>query len=113
MTRCWKWVKDHPWALLVAFASVLGALALWKSSGNKVASLNDAIQVRAAAREIAAKEGRADLLAEQADARGSDVSALHREVAASKRRVMEIHAAEPLDGRSDAEVAALFTEAGF
>ena len=110
----WRnWLKEHPWAIVVALASILGALLLWKSTGNAVGSLDDAIQVRAAAREIAAKEARAATLEEQADAKGENVTALRREVAASKRRVMEIHNAEPLDDKNDDEVAALFTDAGF
>ena len=111
--RLWQWIKDHPWAILVALGSVLGALLLWKSAGNAVGSLDDAVQVRAAAREIAAKEARAATLEGQADAKAEDVEALRREVAASKRRVMEIHNAEPLDDKSDADVADLFSAAGF
>ncbi len=109
--RFWQWIKDHPWAILVALGSILGALLLWKSAGNAVGSLDDAIQIRAATREIAAKEARATALEEQADAKGSDVTALRREVTASKRRVMEIHYAEPLDDKSDDEVAVLFSAA--
>ena len=85
---------------------------MWKSARNAVGSLDDAVQVRAAARQIAAKEARAAALDEQADGKSEQVKALRREVAASKRRVMEIHDAEPLDDKSDDEVADLFTRAG-
>ncbi len=111
--RLWQWIKDHPWAILVALGSVLGAVVLWKLGRNDIGTLDDAVQVRAAVREIAAKKARAAALEEQADAKAEDITALRREIRASRRRVMEIHDAEPLDGKSDDEVAALFTLAGF
>lgn len=113
MKKVRTWIKDHTWGILAAFGGVILAVFMWKASGNKVGSLNDAIQVRAAAKEIAAKEARARLLEEQADAKAEDVAALRREIAASKRRVMEIHDAEPLDDLDDSEVAALFSSSGF
>ena len=111
--RAWSWIKDHTWGILAAFGGVFLALLAWKAASNKIGSLNDAVQVRAAIREIAAKSARADALEEQADAKGEDVTALRREIAASKRRVMEIHDATPLDDLDDSEVAALFSASGF
>ncbi|MGW8177449.1 MAG: hypothetical protein ACWGQW_01415 [bacterium] len=109
----WAWIKKYPWAVIVAVAGVLGAIALLLSRSNQVSSLDDAVQVRAAAREIARKEARAQALEEQGDAKLSEVIALRQEINASKKRVMEIHNAESLDGKSDDDIARLFTAAGF
>jgi len=118
--RAWKWIKkagkwlkDNPWAIIVALGSVLGAVLLWKSTSNSIGTLDDAVQVRAAAREIARKEARAQALAERADVDGKEVQAIRQEIIASKKRVLEIHNAEPLEGKTDEEIAAAFTAAGF
>lgn len=113
MKKAWAWLKDNIWAPIVAVLAVFGAWLLWKNRTNAIASLDNAVEVRAAVRDIAAKEARAKVLEEQSDASGEEVAALRRQIAASKRRVMEIHNAEPLDDKSDADVAALFTDAGF
>lgn len=113
LKRVWTWIKDHTWGVLAAFAGVLLAVFMWKSGRNQIGSLNDAVQVRAAVREIAAKEARAQALEEQSDTKGEEVNALRREIAASKRRVMEIHNAQPLDDLDDSEIATLFSASGF
>jgi len=113
LTTIWGWIKKYPWALIVALAGIIGATALLLSRTNNVSSLDDAIQVRAAVREIARKEARAKTLEQQADADSVEVEALKREVVASKKRVMEIHNAKSLDGKTDADIARLFADAGF
>ena len=109
----WAWVKKYPWAIVVAAASALTALALLLSRRNQVASLDDAVQIRAAVREVARKEGAARALEARADAKAEDVTALRRDIAASKKRIMEIYNAQPLDDKSDDVVARMFTAAGF
>lgn len=109
----WAWIKKYPWALIVAFVGIAGATFLLLSRSNNVASLDDAVQVRAAVREIARKEARAKALEQEADVDGAEVLRLKREVVASKKRVMEIHNAESLDDKSDIDIARLFTDAGF
>ncbi len=97
----------------MAIAGVFGAILLWKSSSNGIGSLNDAIRVRADATAIVAKEARAKQLVTMADGKAEEVSALRKDIAASKRRVMEIHDDEPLGDKSDSEIALLFTTSGF
>ena len=111
--KVWAWIKKYPWALLVALVSLAGAALLLLSRQNSVESLDDAVQIRAAVREIARKEARARELEAQADSMAPEVERLKEEIAASKKRVMEIHNAEPLQDKSDDDIARLFSDAGF
>jgi hypothetical protein len=78
-----------------------------------VSSFDDAVYVRATTREIARKEADARVLEARADVKAEQVAALRREIAASKKRVMEIHNAQPLDDKSNDDIARMFTAAGF
>jgi hypothetical protein len=109
----WNWIKTHPWAIIVALVSSIGAFFLWKASSNEVASLDDAIQIRAATREIARKEMQAQMLESMGDSKKEEVDNLRQKITASKKRVMEIHNDAPLDDKSDDDIARLFTLAGF
>lgn len=105
------WLGKNVWAVVVGVLGLLLAAAAWALRRSAPGdSSEDVAQARA---EIAAKEARAAALEEQGDAAGSEVERLRAEVEASKRRVVEIHAGEPLEGKSDDEIADLFTRAGF
>jgi len=113
LLKAWKWTKEHVWAVLAAAGGLLLAILLYLNRRNSISSVSDAVAVRGALKDIAAKEARARLLHEQGDAAKPEVERLESEIAASKRRVLEINNAEPLDNRSDDDVARLFTDAGF
>lgn len=107
-----KWLWDNPLALASMVGAVLGGFLMWKRSTNKIASLEDAVQVQAIKVSIAKKTARADLLEEQADDAAEEVEVLKRAVVASKKRVVELHEGESLEGKDDEQIAELFSQAG-
>lgn len=107
-----RWLRDNPVALAAMVGSVLGAWFMWKRSTNKIASLEDAVQVQAAKVAIAKHTARAEVLEASAEDTEIEVKVLKTEIAKSKKRVAEIHEGESMEGKSDDEIAALFTDAG-
>lgn len=119
MTAVWKviqkagaWIRDNPWALLVALGGVFGAYFIVRSKQNKINKLSDAVVVQATLKDIAATKAKAEVLKQQADAKSEDIAALDKKVAASKRRVVEISEGKPLEGASDEEIADMFSGSG-
>ncbi len=108
----YEWLRDNPLALAAMVGAVFGAWFMWKRSSNKIASLEDAVAVSATKVTIAKKMARAEALEARADDTAEEVQELKRAVAASERRVVEIHEGERLEGMSDEQIAQLFTEAG-
>ena len=112
LRAAWKWLKDNPWAIIVALLSVFSAYFLLKRKDNQIADLKDAVAVENTRKVIAANEAKAEVIKANADAKDEDIKKLDKEIAASKRRVMEIHKGESLEGKSDADIAALFSDSG-
>jgi hypothetical protein len=108
LKRIWTWIKENPWALLVALGGIFSAYLILKSKENKISSLQDAVAVQSTLKKIAADEAKAAVLKESADAKEDDVKALDKRIADSKRRVVEIHEGKRLEGMSDEDVARLF-----
>jgi hypothetical protein len=109
----WIWIKTHPKAAASAALSFLVALLWWKFKMGRQASLSDAITVRKETKVIAEKQGRATQLYIQGMAKSKESKQLEAEIADSKRRVLEIQKGESLGGKSDDEVARMFTNSGF
>lgn len=108
----WSWLKENPLALAAMLGAVLGAWFMWKSTKNKVKSLEEAVEVQANKRKIAAKEAEARFLEEKADAAEPRVEILKTEIAASKRRVIELANEPSVEDMDDDEVAELFSNSG-
>lgn len=106
-----RWLADNPIAIAGMVGAVVGAWFMWKRSTNKIASLEDAVAVAATKAKVAKAEGRASALEDQADEVGEEREELKRSIAESKRRVAEIHEGKSLEGKSDEEIAQLFTMA--
>ena len=106
------WLKENPWAVVVSLVSVFGAYLLYKSKANKIASLQDAVEVQSALKRVAADEARAIVILETADAKEEDIKAIDKRIAASKRRVVEIHENKDVEGMDDEELARLFSDSG-
>ena len=85
---------------------------MWKRSSNKIASLEDAVAVKATMVKVAKAEGKAEALEAQADEVSEEREELKREIAASKKRVVEIHEGKPIEGMSDDEIAKMFSSSG-
>jgi hypothetical protein len=113
LKSAWAWVKAHAVWLAGALVALVGVLALIASrrSGRQL-SFDEALRVRRETREIAGKQARADVLMDQGDAAAPEVERLKSEIAASKRRVVEINEGQPLQELSDEEVAARFRASG-
>ena len=108
----WNWLKENPLALAGMVGAVVGAWFMWKSTKNRVKTLEEAVEVQANKRKIAAKEAEARALEEKADAAEPRVKALKTEIAASKRRVIELANEPSVEGMDDEEVAELFSRSG-
>ncbi len=107
-----EWLWDNPIALASMVGAVAGAWFMWKRSTNKIASLEDAVQVQAARISIVKKTVEAEALEARAEDTSQEVQELKREIVASQKRVVEIHNAEAVEGKTDEEIANLFSAAG-
>lgn len=107
-----KWLLETPVALAALAGVVFGAFFMWRSSKNKINRLEDAVAVKATLNKVAKDEARAQALKESADAKDEEVKALEGSIAASKRRVAEIHEEKRLEDKSDEEVARIFADSG-
>jgi len=105
-----RWLRDNPWAIIVALLGVFSAYRILKSKDNKIANLQDAVAVQATKAKMAGMEARAKALKERADAREDEVKELDSKIAASKRRIVEIHENKVPEGASDEEIARMFTD---
>jgi hypothetical protein len=107
------WLRDNPWAIIVSLVGVFGAYLLFKSKSNKIASLKDAVAVQAIKGQIAADEREVKLLVDGAEDREVEVQVIDEKIAASQRRIVEIHeGGQNLEEKSDDEIAALFSDSG-
>lgn len=120
MAKVWEilkkigaWLRDNPWAIIVALAGVFGAYRIVKSKNNKISTLQDAVAVQATLKQMSADKAKAEVLKQQADAREGEVQELESKIEASKRRVLEIHeGGKPVKEATDEEVAGLFGRSG-
>lgn len=110
----WKWFRENPIALAAALGTALGAFLVYKSSRNRIRRLEDAVEVEANRKRIAAATATAKTLEKQAAEKEPEIRRLEAEVARAKRRVVEINEeSEDVYTMSDDEVARRFSEAGF
>lgn len=113
LKQAYDWCAKHPKAVIAFVSLALGAYLMWRFNRGKMTSIGDAVEVRRATKEIAIKQGRATELYMQGQAAGEESKKLEAEIAESKRRVVEIHQGEPMEGKTDDEIARAFTAAGF
>ena len=108
-----EWFQKNPGALFALLGAAVGAFFVYRSSKNRIAALEDALEVEANRRKVAKLEAQAETLEKQAEAKEPEVKRLKAEIATSKRKVAEIEAGEKLEGLTDEEIAERFTNAGF
>ncbi len=110
----WTWLVHNPMKVLAGVFSFVLGVALWRlRTENKSATMSDVLTERKLTKAVAEKEAMAVDLISQGDDKHEEVERLRQEVAASKRRVVEIRKGVSTEGKSDEEVAELFTGAGF
>jgi hypothetical protein len=119
LSRAWgvivaaaKWLWSHPVALAGAVGTVVGAVLMVRSKKNQIDRLSDALEVQRIRANVAGNEAKAEALTAQADHSAQEVAAIRTDIAASKRRAAELAHATNLEGKTDAEVAKLFSDAG-
>jgi hypothetical protein len=119
LTRAWgaivaaaKWLWAHPAALAAAAGTLLGALVVLRSKRNQVENLKDAIEVQRIRTSVARDEAKVEVLTQNADEHAGKVAELQIQIADSKRRAAELAHATSLEGRTDDEVAKMFSDAG-
>jgi hypothetical protein len=110
--KTWAWIKKW-WAALVGGAAViLGVLFVLLRRGGGGLPIGDVLKLQRETREIARKEGRAAELVRAADGREAEADTLRREVAESKRRVLEVQHGPVIKEMDDDQVADLFRRSG-
>lgn len=119
LSRAWgvivaagKWLWSHPVALAGAAGTLVGAVLMLRSKQNQIGRLKDAVEVQRIRAAVARNEAKADALIERADTSAQEVDTLRGEIAASKRRAAELAHASSLEGKTDAEIAKLFSDVG-
>lgn len=108
----WAWLRDNPMAVVGMLGAVLGAWFMWKRTTNQIASLEDAVQVQAAKVSVAKKIAKAEVLEARADDTEAEVKELKRDIVASKKRAIEIHKGTTVEGKTDEQIAIMFSAAG-
>jgi hypothetical protein len=119
LTRAWsavvaagKWLWSHPVALAGLAGALVGAALMVRSKKNQIGRMSDALEVQRIRADVARTEAKADALTEKADASAQEVETLRAQITASKRRAAELAHATNLEGKSDDEIAKLFSDAG-
>ncbi len=107
-----KWLWSHPVALAGAIGALVGAVLMVRSNKNQIGKLSDALEVQRIKTKVAHDEAKAEALTEQADVYADEVAALRTQITDSKRRAVELAHAMPSEGKSDEEIAKLFSDAG-
>lgn len=107
-----KWLWSHPAALAGMVGTLIGAVLMVRSKKNQISTLKDALEVQRIKTTVVRDEAQAELLTEQADVHAEEVKALQAQIGASKRRAAELAHATDLQGKTDAEIAKLFSDAG-
>lgn len=107
-----KWLWSKPVVLAGLFGTLVGAFFVLYSKRNQVGKLKDAVEVQRIRANVARGEAKAEALTEKADASAQEVEALRSEIVASKRRAAELAHATNLEGKTDDEIAKLFSDAG-
>lgn len=113
LKRAIAWISKHPVAIVSAIASGVGAYFIWRSSRNRIRSLEEAVEVQGAKAKIAKKESEARYLAKSGADHSVAAASINAEISRSKRRVVELNEGEPLEGKTDDEIARMFDKAGF
>jgi hypothetical protein len=107
-----KWLWAHPVALAGAVGTLVGAVLMVRSKKNQIGRLSDALEVQRIKTQVAHDEAKAEVLTERADEHAEEVAALRVQITDSKRRAAELAHAKPLEGKTDDEIAKLFSDAG-
>ena len=107
------WFRDNPGALFALLGAAVGAFLVYRSNKNRIAELEDALEVEANRRKVSKLEATASTLEKSAEAKEPEIKKLKGSIAKSKRKVAEIEAGGPLDELTDDEIAERFSNAGF
>lgn len=108
-----KWLWSRPVVLASIIGAIVGGLFIYRSNKNKIDSLKDAVEVHKAKSKIAKNTAKVESLEKRADEKAKKAKELKNEIAASKRRVVEINEQKSVEGMNDDEVAKLFSDSGF
>lgn len=107
-----KWLWAHPAAIAAAIGTLVGAVFMVRSKKNQIGHLSDALEVQKIKNLVVRDEAKVEMLSARADEHAEEVAQLHNQIVASKRRAAELAHATSLEGKSDDEVAKLFSDAG-
>jgi uncharacterized protein HemX len=113
LRACWTWLLKNPIALVSALSAGFGAWLVYRSRKRTVPSLESALEIQAHTRKIAKHDTEAARLVGRAGDHNAEIDRLRAEIAASKRRVVEIEHQRSIVEMSDVEVAAAFTHLGY
>jgi len=108
-----KWIWSKPVILASIIGAIVGGFFIYKSNKNKIDSLKDAVEVHKAKSKIAKNTAKVESLEARANEKAKKAVELKKEIAASKRRVVEISEKKNVEGMNDNEVAKLFSDSGF
>lgn len=112
----WKWIQDNPIAFIVtlcsALSAALGAFLVWRSSRNKIATLEDALEAQAHRRRVVIAEAKAEVVTDVVEDLEADRIEVQKTISESRRRVVELERQTKTDDLSDADIARLFFNSG-
>jgi hypothetical protein len=107
-----KWLSSKPIVLAGLIGTFVGAFLMVRSKKNQIGQLSEALEVQRIKAAVARDEAKAEALTERADEHAEEREVLRAQIAASKRRAAELAHAKSLEGKSDEEIAKLFSDAG-
>lgn len=107
-----KWLWSRPVILAGFVGALFGAFFVVRSKRNQINNLKDAVEAQRIKAGVAKKEARAEALEAKAGASESEVRELKQDIASSKKRVAELAHGADLEGKTDEEIAKLFSDSG-
>lgn len=111
MAKAWNWVRDHAGLLVTAVIAILGFLLFKRRQADAVTSLQGALAVAKAERDVAKLTERRDAAVARADAKEPEIRALDGKLAETRRKIVEVRTgAEKL---SDDQVLEAYRKLGY
>lgn len=107
----WNWIQDHAGLLAAVVIAILGFVLFRRRQVDAVTSLQGALAVAKAERDVAKLTERRDAAVARADAKEPEIQALDGKLAETRRKIVEVRAG--VAGLSDDQVLEAYRKLGY
>ena len=111
LRTAWAWLKRWGWSVAVGLLVLIGGIFAWQRREKLLGAAKDEAAVAEALRQMDALRARRSEVSSRVDEKSEEITQLDGEIAATKRRIVELHqGGERLD---DAALEDAFAELGY